>query len=74
MKVFLYLSFMALAVLEMYGQTPAYAVGEKVFFPSTVLEEKRSLAIYTPENYQTSRKKYPVLYVLDGEWNLYLRE
>lgn len=71
MKVFLYLSFMALAVIDLYGQTPVYAVGEKVSFHSTALDEERSLAIYTPENYQTSSEKYPVLYVLDGEWNFH---
>ncbi|MEO0337635.1 MAG: alpha/beta hydrolase-fold protein [Bacteroidota bacterium] len=31
------------------------------------LNEKRTLAVYLPENYQTSEKQYPVIYFLDGQ-------
>jgi len=36
---------------------------------SAVLNEDRSIMIYVPDGYKTSTKKYPVLYMLDGQWN-----
>ncbi|MCF3108989.1 alpha/beta hydrolase [Niabella sp. CC-SYL272] len=42
---------------------------KKVVFTSKILNEQRSLWIYTPANYQSSREKYPVLYLLDPDQN-----
>ncbi|QNK61208.1 hypothetical protein H7F33_11560 [Pedobacter sp. PAMC26386] len=41
----------------------------KVVLTSSVLNEKRSLWIYTPSNYQVSDETYPVLYLLDPDMN-----
>ncbi|HLV41147.1 MAG TPA: alpha/beta hydrolase-fold protein [Brumimicrobium sp.] len=37
-------------------------------FNSKILSESRSISIHVPENYQTSKKSYPVIYALDGEY------
>ncbi|SHE57141.1 alpha/beta hydrolase-fold protein [Pedobacter caeni] len=57
--------------------TPVLAQGDdlpvrdqkKVVITSKILNEKRSLWIYTPVNYETSGEKYPVLYLLDPDQN-----
>lgn len=36
---------------------------------SSFLNEDRTVMIYLPDNYNTTTKKYPVLYMLDGQWN-----
>lgn len=41
----------------------------KVVLTSKVLNEKRTLWIYTPANYQTTNQTYPVLYLLDPDLN-----
>lgn len=44
---------------------------EKIVLPSTVLNEDRTITIYLPKDYQTSKLSYPVLYLLDGPTHLY---
>ncbi len=41
---------------------------EKITFPSEVLGEERTILVQLPEGYETATRKYPVLYVLDGEY------
>ena len=36
-------------------------------FPLTYLGKTRRVWVYLPENYETSRKKYPVIYMHDGQ-------
>ena len=38
----------------------------KVWYDSPTLNKKRRMTIYTPPGYETSRVKYPVLYLLHG--------
>lgn len=40
-----------------------------VIMTSKILNEKRTLWIYTPSNYEGSNEKYPVLYLLDPDQN-----
>jgi enterochelin esterase-like enzyme len=43
-------------------------IGKKYIIKSDVLNEDRTIQVYTPESYITStNKKYPVLYILDGQ-------
>lgn len=42
---------------------------KKVIITSKILNEKRTLWIYTPSNYEGSNEKYPVLYLLDPDQN-----
>lgn len=36
---------------------------------SKILKEAQEIQIYLPDSYDTSKKKYPVLYILDGQWH-----
>lgn len=35
---------------------------------SSILNQDRTIQIYTPDDYLDSEKEYPVLYILDGQW------
>ncbi len=43
-------------------------IGEKAEIRSKVLEEDRRIWIRLPQDYRRSKQKYPVLYLLDGEF------
>lgn len=43
-------------------------VGKKVIINSSIMGEERGLQIYLPESYGQGQKKYPVLYILDGQY------
>ena len=53
------------------GQSPAMMVGEEWTITSKVLQEERQLWIQLPEHYKTTKASYPVLYLLDAEWNFH---
>ncbi|MBL4643672.1 MAG: hypothetical protein JKY44_08795, partial [Flavobacteriaceae bacterium] len=36
---------------------------------SKVLSEVQEIQIYLPDSYKTSKKEYPTLYILDGQWH-----
>lgn len=68
--------FLALPIEAAQQQTPAMQTngplvqfGEKYTIHSKLLNENRQYWVYLPPSYQSSRKKYPVLYLLDGESN-----
>lgn len=44
-------------------------VQKKGEITSKILNEQRSLWIYTPAGYQTAQERYPVLYLLDPDQN-----
>jgi predicted alpha/beta superfamily hydrolase len=44
------------------------SAGEKIEFHSNVLREERTVLIRLPESYERPELRYPVLYVLDGEF------
>lgn len=43
-----------------------YAIGETISFESKILNEERSIIVYTPATYNLSNSSYPVMYLLDG--------
>ena len=43
-----------------------YIIGEQITFKSEVLNEDRSVIVFTPDTYNTNQASYPVLYLLDG--------
>ncbi|GER59805.1 esterase [Patiriisocius marinus] len=47
----------------------AFEIGKIITVKSDILKENRTLNIYFPEGYDTSDKKYPVIYLLDGSAN-----
>jgi predicted alpha/beta superfamily hydrolase len=61
--------------LMMLTQTSAEQVkledisaGQKIEFHSNVLQEERTVLVRLPEGYERSDLRYPVLYLLDGEF------
>ena len=46
-------------------------IGKRVTLHSDVLGEDRVLWIYTPDGYETSTNKYPVMFVLDGGFHFH---
>ncbi|MFY0630908.1 MAG: esterase [Flavobacteriaceae bacterium] len=46
----------------------AIRIGTNYTITSKTLNEDREIQVYLPDSYTTSDQKYPVLYVLDGQW------
>jgi len=44
-------------------------VGKTDSVNSAVLHEKRTVWLYLPDGYDSSKNRYPVVYLLDAEWN-----
>jgi predicted alpha/beta superfamily hydrolase len=59
--------------LRLSGQIPSkkIIIGEKITISSEILNEDRQILIHLPKDYEYSDKKFPVLYVLDGEFFFY---
>lgn len=51
--------------------TEPIKIGEKHLLYSDILDEERTLLIYTPENYSDSTRTFPVMYLLDGYGNFH---
>ncbi len=65
----LFLIIMLFIYLNTYAQKKeAIVTGEKIEIYSKVLDENRKILISLPEGYDKSEEKYPVLYLLDGEF------
>lgn len=68
--VTLVLAFLLTTILQaQQTQAPkpiTTTLGNEYKITSTILKEERTLLIHTPEGYSKSDKKYPVIYVLDG--------
>ena len=56
-------------VLGATGPATADTNQARVAIDSQVLEETRTLGIRLPRDYGESQNRYPVLYLLDGEWS-----
>jgi len=52
---------------EEFPRVINYRIGHYETFHSKVLNEERTLLVHLSDDYETSARKYPVLYVLDGE-------
>jgi predicted alpha/beta superfamily hydrolase len=44
------------------------AIGEKLVIHSDILNEDRTIDVRLPKDYDVTKMKYPVLYILDGEF------
>jgi len=55
-------------IINAQGQSEKKYLGEQTTLKSSLLGENIKLIIYLPENYHSSKKEYPVLYLLDGEF------
>ncbi|RPI01037.1 MAG: hypothetical protein EHM72_07535 [Calditrichaeota bacterium] len=50
-------------------KTEPITVGYSLKLHSNLLNEERTIMIALPDNYHSSTKRYPVLYITDGQWN-----
>jgi predicted alpha/beta superfamily hydrolase len=73
MKIILRFYFIILVCLSntviVYGQDVNVKLGFADSIHSSILKEKRKIIIRLPDDYDTSKKAYPVLYLLDGNTN-----
>ncbi|WP_010607402.1 alpha/beta hydrolase [Pseudoalteromonas maricaloris] len=51
-------------------QSLVIGMAKSIEFPSTVLQQNRTIKVYLPEGYDKSTQTYPTLYLLDGERHL----
>ncbi|WP_271784613.1 alpha/beta hydrolase-fold protein [Aquimarina algiphila] len=67
--IFLFLFLHGFAHYTAYTQikTTENIVGKNVIINSSILKEERTIQIFLPDTYKDSSKKYPVIYVLDGQ-------
>ncbi len=69
------LSAMSLVIFLLFTPTAKAEVmlfGERVKLKSEVLEEEREIQVLLPENYQSDlASTYPVVYLLDGDYNFH---
>ena len=61
--------FSSLKTGIVYGQDINVKLGFADSIQSSILKEKRKIIIRLPNDYDTSKKTYPVLYLLDGDDN-----
>jgi len=64
--ILLVFSFHSIALTNTAKSVPI-TVGELFTLPSKILNQERSFQVYLPASYHQSKRKYPVLYVLDGQ-------
>ncbi|SNY99795.1 alpha/beta hydrolase-fold protein [Flagellimonas pacifica] len=65
--VFIICCFVNIVGIAQENNSPI-AIGIKQTIKSSILNEDRTIQIYTPDGYSDSKKEYPVLYILDGQW------
>jgi predicted alpha/beta superfamily hydrolase len=63
-KIAIALIYLQVFIIQIYGQS---YTEEHVFYSSN-LKEERTISVSLPIDYNENNKKYPVLYVLDGEY------
>ena len=44
-------------------------IGKTDSVNSAILKEQRTVWVYLPDGYATGKDRYPVIYLLDAEWN-----
>ncbi|MBZ9627281.1 esterase family protein [Psychroflexus sp. CAK1W] len=49
-------------------QTPSYSQTQYIEVNSSILKETRQIKLQLPRNYESGKKKYPVVIVLDGDY------
>ena len=76
-RLLLFAYFLANLVHAQTGETRSAASAPKMEIPSTEVQRLKSsidgqeyeLYVYLPEGYSTSTKTYPVLYLMDAQWD-----
>jgi len=65
-KVFIAAVVFISSIIVLHAGDDKYSIGEKISFKSEVLNEERSIIVYTPRTYNNYSENYPVMYLLDG--------
>lgn len=63
---FYFMLFFSLFVFGLHAQPSGSIVYDDLSLPSKILKSERKYAIYLPPGYETSKRSYPVLYLLHG--------
>lgn len=63
-----FVSGQVLTIDQIMTEPVTVSTGITFKFNSKVMNEDRIIIIGVPDDYATSNKKYPVLYLLDGQW------
>ncbi len=59
-------------ILTIDSQAAAFNMGERITIKSAVLSQERELQVLLPEGYHANTKAtYPVIYLLDGDYNFH---
>lgn len=67
-SIILSLLIIFITISRFYAQkSVTNTLGENHTIHSKFLGEDRDISIYLPDNYQDSKQKYPVLYIVDGQ-------
>ena len=69
-KIFLSVLTLITIVTANFAQVKGspISIGTNYTINSKILDKDREIQIYLPDSYDTSTEKYPVLYILDGQW------
>ncbi len=67
-KAFILICSLVIAVVSAQTKGAPISIGDNYTINSKILKQDREIQIYLPDSYRGSDKKYPVLYVLDGQW------
>lgn len=69
MKKILFLLFTTLSLSGLLAQKKATPIilGTNYILYSKILNQDRTIQIYLPKSYESSKENYPVLYILDGQ-------
>ncbi len=70
MKKLILLIFTILTTFTFFGQQ-INSTAIREIIQSNILEDGREISIYLPPSYYSSKQTYPVLYILDGDYNFF---
>ncbi len=67
-QLFVFMTCFFLALISQAQDSDSQiTIGTKHIIKSFILNEERTIQIYTPDGYSESEQRYPVLYILDGQ-------
>jgi len=67
-KVFLIICLFTLVFTFAQTKGTSINIGTNYTINSKILNQDRDIQVYLPDSYGSSKQKYPVLYILDGQW------
>jgi predicted alpha/beta superfamily hydrolase len=59
--------FSILTTDNLFSQSDNIVIGNNIILNSKILDEERTIQVYLPDSYNTSKANYPVVYLMDGE-------